>query len=185
MNFYSDHLKNNIIDVEPIENILATLDCFQAHCNYILIKYSLDSISHKYTLNLLNDDKNVVAFHCFDTVFDIENCPSVLIYRKQKILSDMHYYILFTCTKRKFRGHGYASKLLTGFIERIKEENKGKDEIKKVKIILSSVESAVIFYEEFGFRWTRESLSDYPFLMRHEKYNKKHEYFIMEMIVPT
>uniref|UniRef100_A0A6C0JHR3 N-acetyltransferase domain-containing protein n=1 Tax=viral metagenome TaxID=1070528 RepID=A0A6C0JHR3_9ZZZZ len=194
MNFYSDKLKNNIIDTEPIDNILEALEDFQVHCRYVIVRYSMGSLSHKYSLNLLKDDKNIVAFHCLDNVFDMANCPSILIYRKQKLISEIHYYILFACTKRNFRGQGYASKLLTGFIERIKEENGTKDENgaeegidqvakKKIRIVLSSVESAVVFYEEFGFRWTRESLLDYPFLMRHEKYNKKHEYFILEYIV--
>jgi hypothetical protein len=60
--------------------------------------------------------------------------------------------------------------------------NKYKD-YHKVKIVLSSLEEAVLFYENYGFRWTRESLADHPFLMGYEKYEEKKEYFILEKIV--
>jgi GNAT superfamily N-acetyltransferase len=51
------------------------------------------------------------------------------------------------------------------------------------KIILSSVETAVTFYEEYGFKWTKRPLSDYPVLMRYEKWDKEKEYFMMELDV--
>ena len=51
------------------------------------------------------------------------------------------------------------------------------------KIVLSSLESAVLFYENYGFRWTRESLDKHPVLMQYEKFEEKKEYFIMEYII--
>jgi hypothetical protein len=51
------------------------------------------------------------------------------------------------------------------------------------KILLSSVEDAVLFYEAYGFRWTRESISTYPVLMEYEAYDEAKEYFVMEYVV--
>ncbi len=181
MNFYSDDIINGIIDNEPIENIIDAIDCYKAHCDYIVVKYSMHTIAQKYTLNILNETDNNVVYHCLDTEFAMDNCPSIMIYRKMKVNYEIHYYILFTCTKRQFRGQGYASKLLDGFIDRVKNENANKRT--SVKILLSSLESAVLFYEEYGFRWTKQSLSDYPILARYEKYEEKKEYFIMELLI--
>ena len=97
-------------------------------------------------------------------------------------LKIIQYYILLTCTKRIFRNQGYASKLLNGFIERIKQENQNNKN-KLIKIILSSIENAVLFYEDYGFKWTRKSIIEYPVLLQYEKYEKKDLYFIMELIV--
>ena len=106
----------------------------------------------------------------------------MLVYRKCKYNEkEIRYYILIACTKRKFRNQGYASKLLDGFIERIKRENDTEvGNENNIKIILSSVEESVLFYESYGFKWTRESITDHPMLMRFERYEPKKEYFIME-----
>jgi len=102
----------------------------------------------------------------------------MLVYRKYKCKSsdgsqnEIRYYVLIACTKRKFRGQGYASKLIDGVAERIKEENSGNPET-TIKIILSSVEESVIFYENYGFRWTMESITDHPVLIRFERYEEK------------
>jgi ribosomal protein S18 acetylase RimI-like enzyme len=87
------------------------------------------------------------------------------------------------CTKFKFRNLGYASLLLNGFIKYI--QNKSIPSINSIKykqkIILSSVEESVIFYERYGFIWTRESLNCHTLLMEYEKYSEEKEYFIMEL----
>jgi ribosomal protein S18 acetylase RimI-like enzyme len=116
-----------------------------------------------------------------DSIFDIENCPSMLIYRRFRFENETRYYILFTCTKRAFRGQGYGSILLDNLQKRIREENSATDHVNK--IILSSVENAVLFYEAYGFRWTRESITDHPILMGYESYEEKKDYFIMELLV--
>jgi len=89
------------------------------------------------------------------------------------------YYILFACTARKFRGQGYTSKFIAGFVKRIKVENHDNKD-KDIKIILSSLESTVLFYEEYGSRWTKETLFHHPLLL-HEKYEEHKEYYIMEL----
>jgi anaerobic ribonucleoside-triphosphate reductase len=50
-----------------------------------------------------------------------------------------------------------------------------------IKIILSSVEESVVFYENYGFKWTKDSITQHNMLMRFEKYDPKKEYFIMEL----
>lgn len=182
MNFYSDIIINDIIDNAPIEELTNNLQRFMSECRYVLTKYSISSIHHQYTSNILNDPRKIVAFHCLDHEFAMSNCPSVLMYRKCKVpdKNEIRYYILFTCTKRNFRGQGYASKLLDGFLERVREE-KPKHPDYVIKTILSSLEKSVLFYESYGFKWTRECISKYPVLLEYEKYEDGKEYFIMEL----
>jgi len=191
MNFYSDVILNDIIDNQPLETVLDSIQTFGEKCFNAIAKYSHHNIHHKYIFNVLGNTKNIIAFHCIDNdnKFSIDNCPSMLVYRKYKIKCnhtdqlEIRYYVLIACTKRKFRNQGYASKLLDGFIQRIKKENEDthkQEEIPIIKIILSSVEESVLFYESYGFKWTRESITDHPILMRFERYDPKKEYFIME-----
>lgn len=183
MNFYSDQIINNIVDNDPLDTIVDTIDGFKAEYKYLILKYSMRAIHYKYTLNLIENDKNVIAFHCLDNEFAIDNCPSLLIYRKHRrdCENKVTYYVLFTCTKRNFRGQGYGSKILDGLVERVKEENRGSD--KRVSIVLSSLETAVLFYEEYGFRWTKECILKHPVLGIHESYNSTKDYYIMELVV--
>ena len=192
MNFYSDVIMNDIIDNEPLETVLDSIETFGEECFNAIAKYSHHNIHHKYIFNVLGNRKNIIAFHCIDNdnEFSLENCPSMLVYRKSTcnrnhdVAEDkveIRYYVLIACTKRKFRNQGYASKLLDGFIERIKKENDTyQDDECSIKIILSSVEESVLFYEAYGFKWTGESITDHPMLMRFERYDPKKEYFIME-----
>ena len=182
MNFYSDVIMNDIMDNYPLEKVIDSIEQFGEECFNAIAKYSYNSIHSKYIYNVLGNTKNVVAFHCIDNEFNLNNCPSMLVYRKCKCNDEIRYYILIACTKRKFRNQGYASKLLDGVIERIKNENSDNIE-NTIKIVLSSVEESVIFYETYGFKWTRESITDHTMLMRFERYEPNKEYFIMEFIV--
>jgi GNAT superfamily N-acetyltransferase len=186
MNFYSEDIINNIIDHFPLEKVLEEVEGFRNIVGYLVHMYSIHDFHYKYVNSLLLDEKVKVAFYCFDFYFDILNCPTMLMYRKylDKEKNEMNYYILLICTKYRFRSQGYGSKIMDGFVERVKEENKDKN-YNKVKIILSSLEEAVLFYENYGFRWTRESLTDHPFLMGYEKYEEKKEYFILELLLHT
>jgi len=184
MNFYSEDIINNIIDNEEIENILDKIYIFKETIKYLFQLYSFHNIHYRYTQHLLKDKRIQYAFYCMDFEFSIYNCPTMMMYRKynDNENNEIKYYILLICTKFKFRNQGYASKLLDGFIERIKEEKKQTNE-KKIKIILSSVEEAVLFYESRGFRWTRETLTDHKLLMNYEKYEEGKEYFILELCI--
>ena len=179
MNFYSDVIMNDIMDNYPLEKVIDSIEQFGEECFNAIAKYSYNSIHSKYIYNVLGNTKNVVAFHCIDNEFNLNNCPSMLVYRKCRTENEIRYYILIACTKRKFRNQGYASKLLDGLVERIKSENSENT----IKIILSSVEESVIFYESYGFKWTRESITDHTILMRFERYEPNKEYFIMEFVV--
>lgn len=182
MNFYSHDIINNIIDKEHIDKILDEIESFKNIYKYLIHSYSIRDIHFKYIEFLLNNQKVKIVFYCMDYEFDIFNCPSIMIYQNHynKINNELNYYILLICTKYKYRNQGYGSRLLDGFIENIKEKNK-ETKYNKIKIILSSTEEAVLFYEAYGFKWTRSSLSDYPFLMKYEKYLEEKEYFIMEL----
>ena len=177
MNFYSDLITNDIIDNTPIENILDSLEYFQLSCQYSLLYYSLGIIHHKYTTGLLENPKNILAFYCINMEFDTEDCPSLLVYRKYSCKNEIKYYILFACTKRSFRGLGYASKLIDGLIIRIKKENKTE---KTNKIIASSLDTSIIFYEKYGFKLSDDEITQHPVLMQSEKYEKDKKYFIYE-----
>jgi len=185
MNFYSEDIINDIIDNESVENIVEKLDDFKALSRYIFLKYAGLSVGPGYTDAMVSNERNNMAFHCIDSVFEITNCPSIMVYRRfpKKETNEIVYYILLICTKPKLKGMGYASKLLDGFIERVKQETKKYENSKKITIALSSVETAVTFYEEYGFKWTRKSLKDHKPLMWFEAYDEAKEYFIMELDV--
>jgi len=182
MNFYSDDIIRDIVDNAPLETMIDQLRAFVAEYEYLVVKYCYGIILDKYLTNLLNDSRKiVVAFHCLDRVFDMGNCPSLLIYRKCRVLDENRYYVLLTCTKRQFRGNGYAKALLDGLVTRIRQEL--DTDPTPTKIVLSSVEDAVLFYEAYGFRWTRESIGTHPVLMEYEAYDEAKEYFVMEYVV--
>lgn len=178
MNFYSDDIINDIIDHSSLENMMEELDGFKKKLRSLLHNFSGSDIQSNYIDSLLGNERNKIVFYCIDFEFRIDNCPVVMIYRKKRIdKNEMRYYILMLCTKQKFRNQGYASKLLDGFIEKIQSPKM------KTKIILSSIESAVLFYESYGFRWTIDTLSDHDILMETEKKEEGKEYFIMELTI--
>ena len=181
MNFYSDIILNNIIDNYPMDTVIDSIEQFGEDCFNKISRYSYNNIHHKYIYNVLGNTKNIVAFHCIDNEFNVNNCPSILVYRKCNYSNEIRYYILIACTQRKFRNQGYASKLIDGLVERIKNENNNCS--KKIKIILSSVEESVVFYETYGFKWTKQSITEHDMLIRFERYDPKKEYFIMEYTI--
>jgi ribosomal protein S18 acetylase RimI-like enzyme len=163
-------------------NILKTYEnkaSFNIEVLRVLNSFKLSGLSLDYINNLLNNN-NKLLFGCFDNKFDINNCPVILIYNKtiNKTTNQINYYIFLLCTKFKFRNLGYASLLLNGFVEFIKNTKMNDSEC---KIIVSSVEEAVIFYEKYGFKWTRENLNCHKQLIMNEKYIKEKEYFILEL----
>jgi GNAT superfamily N-acetyltransferase len=186
MNFYSDVILNDIIDNYPMDTLIDSIEKFGEGCFNKIARYSYNNIHHKYIYNVLGNTKNVVAFHCIDNEFNINNCPSILVYRKHRVNDhEIRYYILIACTQRKFRNQGYASKLIDGLVERIKNENRDnlQNTENTIKIILSSVEESVVFYETYGFKWTRQPITEHEMLTRYERYDPKKEYFIMEYTI--
>ena len=182
MNFYSDNIVHNIIDSSEIEEIIPKIEDLYTNIARLFYTFSHNVVSSDYVFSLLIDRSNKIAFRCIDMEFNLDNCPSMLIYHKtyDKEKDELIFYILMICTKPKFKKFGYASKLLDDFIKFIKDKYKLN---KYIKIVLSSVESAVTFYERYGFRWTRESLTEHKTLMRYEKYEEDKEYFILECLL--
>lgn len=187
MNFYSDDIINNLIDYGPLETMIDDISDFKAQTKYMCITYSVVSIGPGYTEAVISDDRTKYVFYCLDPVFCVANCPSIMAYRRvfDKATNTVTYYMLFLCTKRRFKGQGYAGHLLSGFVDyiRAKEFGDAEKQGRNVNIILSSVETAVTFYEERGFKWNRKTLTDYPILMRYEALIEGKEYFMMELDV--
>jgi hypothetical protein len=78
---------------------------------------------------------------------------------------------------------GYATMLLDGFIESVKSTK--KETHSKTKIILSSVDAAVSYYQCRGFVAVDDSLENYPELMRFEKFEKDKMYTVMEIEIES
>lgn len=181
MNFYSQDIINDIVDHSDLDCIIDKIDEFKAIRNYLFLQYTGMSVNPIYTDFMLANPKNEYVFHCLANTFDIHNCPTIMAYRRMSTETEIVYYMLLICTKRRFKGMGYGSNLITGFIEKVKKDTVLSRQAKQVKIVLSSVEQAVTFYEEYGFKWTRKSLADYPALQSYEIYDETKEYFIMEL----
>jgi GNAT superfamily N-acetyltransferase len=188
MNFYSDDIINNIIDNDELKFIIPKLSSLYEQTFILFCKYTSKVISPKYIFGLLHDRTNKIAFRCIDTEFNIENCPSILIYRLYKNIekNELTYYILMICTKKSFKNLGYASRLLDDFIIHVKKKHTSdniKNKYKNIKIVLNSLESAVTFYEKYGFKWVIGSLKDHEELMKYEEYEDNKEYFILELSI--
>jgi len=182
MIFYSEDIIKGFETQEQI-------DAFRADVEMIFTYFAYPKISLDYIRICKN---NHVAFYCIDDVFDIRNCPSCMIYSIADC-SCNNYYILLICTHRRFKSMGYATMLLDGFIESVKHSNASDQKRsnceasiqQKVgsKIILSSVDAAVSYYQCRGFVAVDDSLENYPELMRFEKFEKDKMYTIMEIEV--
>ena len=186
MIFYSDEIIKGLETQEQIDD-------FHADVEMIFTYFAYPKISLDYIGALLQCKTNRVAFYCMDDTFDIRNCPSCMIYSKHEYppKADTHgtiadcsynnYYILLMCTHRRFKNMGYATMLLDGFIESVKSHD--ADSHNKTKIILSSVDEAVSYYQCRGFVAVDDSLENYPELMRFEKFEKDKMYTVMELTI--
>jgi len=181
MIFFSDDIKNQIIDTTPVDEILDRLEEFKNDNQMIFTYFNYGSIDIDYIENLLKYESNKIVFYCTEDTFIIRSCPSCMIYSRQnkKNSDTIMYYIMVISTDREFRGKGYATKLLNGFIERIKEET--KPSLKKVKIVLSSLDEVVSYYQKYGFEVVDCSFENYPYFKYFEKYDKEKIYTIMEL----
>jgi hypothetical protein len=186
MNYYSHDIINNIIDKSEVENILENIEEFKDDVKMLFYYFSFCDISFDYIDHLLSNKKNKIAFRCIDnSEFNIRNCPSAMVYRKFKndVKKEIHYYILMICTKHNFKKLGYASALLDDFIKCVKSQNINNNNQTdyKSKIVLSSVDNSVSYYEHYGFHVASYDLKDYPVLMTYEKFEKNKIYYIMEL----
>jgi len=115
-----------MIDTADVNTMIDDIKQFIDNTRFVLTRYSINSISHKYTSSVTSSGDNIVVYYCFDNEFSIFNCPSLMIYNRyyDKENQEIIYYILLTCTKNGFRNMGFASKLFDGLKERISKENK-------------------------------------------------------------
>lgn len=182
MNFYSDAILNQIVDTYPIEEIDESIEQFYLDTELVLYYYTKSSINFDYIQALTTNRSTNYAFRSMDpNMFQITNCPCVMAYSCVKTDDTIMYYILLICTKHQYKNMGYASSLLDDFITHIKQKHRGKT--RTTKIVLSSLETAVTYYEKYGFVWTRNSLLDYPDLLVYEEYEEGKEYYMMELTV--
>jgi len=183
MNFYATEIRNRIIDDTPIPEIIDRLNLFDEQIKTMFKSYSRHIIYGGYIDHILSFDVEI-AFYSFSDVFDIGNCPSIMVYKKKydSVSNSITYYILMICTKRKYRNMGYGTKIMDEFIRKICESG-GGDACHK-RIILSSVYDSVLFYENYGFVWKRDdTICDHPELVKYEGVKENEESFIMEYVV--
>jgi len=137
----------------------------------IFVYFAYPKINLDYIQSLLEDDSNMVAFYCFDDVFDIRNCPSCMIYSNENRDGENIYYITMICTHRKFRGLGYATMLLNGFVTG------------SARILLSALDDVVSYYQNCGFEVIDCDLCNYSGLAKFEKQDDEKMYSVMEKII--
>jgi len=185
MNYYSNEIINGIIDTSDLNDIIDNVNEFKSDVHMLFVYFAFHDINLDYIHNLLEDDKNMVAFRCIDnSAFNVRNCPSAMIYRKY-VCREYHectYYILMICTKQSFKKLGYASAMLDDFIAKIrqyKNENPGYT----YKIVLSSLDGAVSYYEKYGFNIIYDVLEDHPVLAHFEIPEDDKPSYIMELII--
>ena len=182
MIFFSENIKNKIIDTSPIEEIVDNLEQFKADEDMIFTYFNYGTIAIDYIQNLLKYESNKTAFYCLEEdEFVIRKCPSCMIYSRQnkKNSTTIIYYIMVISTQLEFRKQGYGTALLNGFVERIKTET--KNTTKKVKIVLSALDEVVSYYQNFGFEVADCSFDNYPYLKAFEIYDDEKLYTIMEL----
>lgn len=145
---------------------------------FMFCKYSGKIINPRYIGSLLKNTEHKTVLFCIDNNnddFAYDNCPTGLIYSYDKETNI--YYILFICTHPRFKNMGYASLLLEEFILHVRKSSNNTN----TKIVVSSIESSVTFYEHYGFRWTRETIDVYPKLVEVEETSNDKESFILVM----
>jgi hypothetical protein len=178
MIFFGKDIVNNLVDTTPVENLADKLDEYERDVEMIFTYFAFGSIDIDYIQNLLQYKSNQVAFYCMDQEFDIRNCPSCMIYSKCVTADTITYYIMIICTQRRFKNLGYATMLLDGFVQKVREETK-----EFTKIVLSSLDEVVSYYQKYGFEAVDCSLESHPYLMQFEKVDDNKMYTVMELAI--
>ena len=180
MIFFSDDIKNKIVDTTSLDEIMDRLEDFKNDSQMIFTYFNYGAIAIDYIQNLLKYETNKIVFYCKEDNFVIRSCPSCMIYSKQnkKNSDTIMYYIMVISTDKEFRGQGYATKLINGFVEKVKEETRNSN--KKVNIVLSSLDEVVSYYQKYGFDAVDCSFENYPYFKCFEKYDEEKIYTVME-----
>lgn len=171
MLYYSDNLINNIIDSSSDDELINNVDQFKNDINMLFTYFAYPDISLDYVNNLLNHKLSKCAFWQADSsVFNIRSCVSALIYGIYK----KECYVMLICTQSEQKNKGFATKLLKQFIQ----DMQGKVN----RILLSSVDYAVSYYQKIGFEAIDYDLNNYPYLRHFEKPSEKKITTIMEYV---
>ena len=83
MIFFSEDIKNKIVDTTPLDEIMDRLEEFKNDVQMIFTYFNYGSIGIDYIENLLKYESNKMAFYCTEDTFVIRSCPSCMIYSKQ------------------------------------------------------------------------------------------------------
>jgi predicted GNAT family N-acyltransferase len=110
------------------------------------------------------------------SIIDVGNCPCGLIYKVEKNGDELTIYIMFIATQHKCRKTGYATIFINEFIDFIKKRYSRN--YKNISIVLDSLETAVTFYEHFGFKWITTE-NKYNEIFHIEETETDFEHFIM------
>lgn len=183
MNYYSTDILNSIIDTSDLNDLADRVREFVEDTQMLFVYFAFERVNLDYITNLLGDPMNKVVFRCIDTdEFNIRNCPSAMVYRRCVYNSKREcvYYILLICTKSNFKKLGYASAMLDDFITRIRDRHSIGY---RNRIIVSSMESAISYYEKYGFVMTTDTLDDHPTLKYYEMPEEDGNTYIMELDV--
>jgi|LauGreDrversion4_2_1035121.scaffolds.fasta_scaffold98319_2 GNAT superfamily N-acetyltransferase len=183
MIFYSDKIEADIIDNNDVSVIADMIDQFKEDIDMLFTYFTFSIIGLDYIKNILKFQSNRVAFYCLEDVFDIRKCTSAMIYSKQTRNTGgcIIYYIMMICTQPEYKKMGFATKLLNGFVEKVRKETENANV--PVKIILSSLDDVVSYYQKYGFEVVDCSMENYPYLASFEKYDETKIYTIMEFVI--
>ena len=83
MIFFSDEIKNKIVDATPLDEIIDKLEEFKNDKEMIFTYFNYGAIAIDYIQNLLKYESNKTAFYCTEDNFVIRSCPSCMIYSRQ------------------------------------------------------------------------------------------------------
>jgi len=183
MIFYSDKIEANIIDNNDVSVIADMIDQFREDVNMLFTYFAFSIVGLDYIQNLLNHSSNKVVFYCTEDEFVIRKCMSAMIYSKQTRNTGgcIIYYIMMICTQPEYKNMGFGKALLDSFVEQVRKETQNANV--PVKIILSSLDHVVSYYQKYGFEVVDCSMENYPYLRRFEKYDETKIYTIMELVV--
>ncbi len=149
---FADKILAQIIDTSSDDMLLENVKQFENDINMLFTYFAYPDISLDYINTLLKYKSNKCAFWSPNSTFNIRECTTGMIYAKR----GDECYIMLICTHTDHKNKGYATQMLKSFIEFMKP--------KVSRILLSSVDYAVSYYQRIGFEAIDDDISKYPYL---------------------